>query len=82
MKVKTMVWRMKDDAFPELTPESRETIIGAEKAMCEENAAYGYLQGTRNTLIGVGAGLAGLALVSFTCVKLKLKNDSKKEKKD
>lgn len=47
MKFKTLVWRMKDDAFPELTPEHRETIIRAEETMCEMNAEYGYKQGLR-----------------------------------
>lgn len=80
MKIKTIIWRLKDDAFPELKPESREAIIGAEKAMCEENAAYGYVQGLRNGMIFTAAGVTGIALTTIGLRKLKKK--SKSQKKD
>lgn len=82
MKFKTLVWRMKDDAFPELTPEHRETIIGAEEAMCEMNAEYGYKQGLRAGLITGGIGLAaGCIATAVTCIKLNKKQKSETEKK-
>lgn len=83
MKIRYESYKLKDDAYPELLPESRAEINETVPAMCEENAVYGYRQGVRNTLIGTGlAALAvgtGVAIVELIDAKKKSKQPKKKD---
>ena len=83
MKIRYESYKLKDDAYPELLPESRAEINESVPAMCEENALYGYKQGVRNTLIGMGVtALAvgtGVAIVKLIDAKKKSKQPKKKD---
>ena len=83
MKIRYSSYKLNDEAYPELLPESRAEINESVPAMCEENALYGYKQGVRNTLIGTGlAALAvgtGVAIVKLIDTKKKSKQPKKKD---
>ena len=73
MKIRYESYKLKDDAYPELSPESRAEINETVPAICEENSLYGYRQGVRNTIIGMGiTALAvgtGVAIVKLIDAK-------------
>lgn len=75
-----VVWRLKDDAYPELLPESRKEINAAAEAMCEENAALGYQQGIKRGFVGgmLVTGLVGCVIGCGVAAYLQTKNENKK----
>ena len=83
MKIRYVSYKLKDEAYPELLPESRAEINESVPAMCEENSLYGYKQGVRNALIGTGlTALAvgtGVAIVKLIDAKKKSKQSKKKD---
>ena len=78
--IKCSVWRMKDDAFPELLPESRNEINEAAQAMCEENAVLGYQQGLKRGITGtmIATGLIGIGVGCIVTACLQARNENKK----
>ena len=83
MKIRYKSYKLKDDAYPELSPESRAEINETVPAICEENSLYGYRQGVRNTLIGTGLAAfavgTGVAIVKLIDAKKKSKQSKKKD---
>ena len=83
MKIRYVSYKLKDETYPELLPESRAEINESVQAMCEENSLYGYKQGVRNTLIGTGlAALAvgtGVTIIKLIDAKKKSKQPKKKD---
>lgn len=83
MNIRYYSYKLKDETYPELLPESRAEINEAVPSMCEENAVYGYKQGVRNTLIGTGlTALAvgtGVTIGKLIIAKKKSKQPKKKD---
>ena len=83
MSIKYNSYKLRDEVFPELLPESRAEINEVVPEMCVENALYGYKQGVRKTLIGTGlAALAvgtGVTIIKLIDAKKKSKQPKKKD---
>ena len=83
--VKCIRFTLKPEAFPEISPETRETLNHDVPMMCELNAELGYRQGVRNALIGTGiAALVGVGVAAGLKVydNRKKLNKSTNKKKD
>ena len=81
MKIQYNNYKLKDEAFPELLPESRAKLNDDISKACEINATCGYVQGVGNTIIGMG--ITALAVgTGVTIIKLiDAKKTSKQPKK-
>ena len=83
MKIRYNNYKLKDEAYPELLPESRAKLNDDVQKVCEENAAYGYVQGVGNTLIGVEltalAVVTGVTIGKLIIAKKKSKQPKKKD---
>ncbi len=81
MKIQYNNYKLKDEAFPELLPESRVKLNNDISEACKINAACGYVQGVGNTLIGIGYATIAVG-IGVTIGKLIIdKKKSKQPKK-
>jgi len=83
MKIKYNNYKLKDEAFPELLPESRVKLNNDISEACKINVACGYVQGVGNTLIGIGLATiavgTGVTIGKLIIAKKKSKQPKKKD---
>ncbi len=76
---KYITWKLKEDAYPELTPESRARLNEQEDDMCRANALFGYEQGWKHGFAqGIICALAGA--ITGVIIGCHLESKDKKKK--